>query len=197
MIRYYTNDEVQQGTAEWHALRDGLITGTDAFDVLRGKGLEQILYTKKNNNFTGNYYTRRGHALENEAREIYSHVFNKVLEFGFVKNTDYPICGYSPDGIIVDDNGNKIGLWECKAFNKERHMKVYKGSDAHILAQVQFGLMMTKLPWCDLTLYNPDMEDANDAMLIKRIYPSDEIQYNLNKLLAQMIDDIKKKKLDL
>lgn len=181
MLSIFYPDEVQQGTKAWLKLREGLLTGTDAFDVLSGQSLEQILGKKKNNSFGGNYYTRRGHILENEAREIYSEVYNEVVEIGFVKNDKYPLCGYSPDGFIKTKDG--LALWECKAFNEIRHLKVYKELDAHILAQVQFGLMMTEFPWCDLVLYNPDMKDVNEAFLVRRIEPIPDIQNNLKAQL--------------
>lgn len=191
MIKYFSTDEIKQGTPEWHKIREGLLTGTDAYDILDGKSYQEIISKKVNNNFTGNYYTRRGRILEDEAREIYSEVYSKVQEFGFIKNDKYPLCGYSPDGIITQEKNN-IGLWECKAFNKERHPKVYKSLDAHVLAQIQFGLMMTELPWCDLTLYNPDMENIEDTFLIKRIYPMREVIDHLIEALGEMFLELQK-----
>lgn len=190
MIKYYSTSEIEQGTPEWHKIREGLLTGTDAYDIINGKSYQDIISGKANNNFIGNYYTRRGHKLEDEAREIYSEVYNKIQEFGFIKNDKYPICGYSPDGIILSSE-EKIGLWECKAFNKERHLKVYKSLDSHIIDQIQFGLLITELPWCDLTLYNPDMEDIDQAFLVKRIYPMSDIQEKLIKTISEMFSEIK------
>lgn len=187
MLRLYTNDEVKQGTPEWHKLREGLLTGTDAYDILQNKSYDSILMKKQNNNFQGNYYTRRGHILEDEAREIYSQVYNKVFEYGFIKNDKYPKCGYSPDGIIRNlDHFDKSGLWECKAFNENRHWQVYVSLDAHVLAQVQFGLLITELPWCDLILYNPDVDDIDKRFLVRRVEPILDIQDKLKKYLEKL-----------
>lgn len=185
MIRFYSTDEIEQGSPEWHKIREGLLTGTDAYDLLNGKSYQEIISKKQNNSFGGNYYTRRGHILEEEAREIYSEVYNKVKEFGFITNDDYPACGYSPDGVICAKD-RQTGLWECKAFNEERHLKVYEGLDAHILAQVQFGMLITELPWCDLTLYNPDIEDWEKRFLVRRINASPEIQNRLKSILIHI-----------
>lgn len=190
MIKFYSTNEIKQGTPEWHKIREGLLTGTDAYDILNGKSYDTIISQNVNNNFNGNYYTRRGHILEDEAREIYSEVYTKVQEFGFIKNDKYPICGYSPDGIIGEQEHD--GLWECKAFNKERHLKVYKNLDPHVLAQIQFGLLITELPWCDLTLYNPDMDDIKETFLVKRIYPMEGIRKNLIKAIEKMSSEIEK-----
>ena len=170
LINYYSNKDIPQGSPEWHNIRAGLITGTDAFALLNGKSREQILADKTNNSFKGNYYTRRGHILEGEAREIYSQIYEKVNEMGFITNDLIPWAGYSPDGLIGKD-----GLWECKSFLEKRHLYVYENLDAAIIAQIQFGLMVTEREWCDLTLYNPDIEDISKQFLVKRIFKNPEI----------------------
>lgn len=171
MIKYYTEDQVKQGTDEWLELRKGKITGTDAIHILNGKSLEEILDMKnKGGSFKGNYWTRRGHILEDESREIYSKVKNKVDTYGFITNSKYPQAGYSPDGIIGED-----GLWENKAFGAKKHLDTYKSLTPAIIAQTQYGLFVTERKWCDLTLYNPDIE-VEKAFLVKRLTPIPEIQ---------------------
>lgn len=183
MIELFYPDEVKQGSPEWHELRNGLLTGTDAYDILNGKGYEQIIAKKVNNSWSGNYYTRRGHVLEEEARGIYSEVYNPITEIGFVKNDKFPLCGYSPDGFI--GGGEECGLWECKAFNPERHLKVAENLDSHIVAQIQFGLMVTEFEWCDLTLYNPDVENLDEKFIVKRIFANMDIQNALKENLEK------------
>lgn len=186
MITYYAPEEIPQGSKKWHEVRNGLLTGTDAYDILQGKDLDYILKVKNSSTFTGNYYTRRGHILENEAREIYSETIQPVRTMGFIVNDKYPKCGFSPDGLILKENCKSVydGLWECKAFNEKRHLKVYESLDDHVLAQIQFGLMITELSWCDLTLYNPDIEDIENVFLVKRVYADKTIQNRLKSLLT-------------
>ena len=90
-------------------------------------------------------------------QEMIKAVNEKVEEMGFITNSKYPNAGYSPDGLIGEN-----GLWECKAFKEERHLKVFENLDAGILAQIQFGLLITERDWCDLTLFNPDIEDISN-----------------------------------
>lgn len=180
MIRRYLPSEVEQGSEKWHELRNKLLTGTDAYAILANKGYEFILRDKQKSVFSGNYYTERGHRLEDEARIIYSDAIEKVEVFGFITNDQYPLCGYSPDGLV---GCPEEGLWECKAFKNDRHVKVNKELDAHVLAQIQFGLLITELPWCDLTLYDPDMEELNDKFLVQRIFPDKDIQNKLKEKL--------------
>lgn len=179
MIRIFTEDEVKQGSDLWHDMRNRYATGTDAYDILKGKTIDEVLEKKRNSTFTGNYYTRRGHIMEAEAKDIYSQVYQKVQNAGFVTNSKYPRAGVSPDGLVGDD-----GLVEVKAFNEKRHLKVYESLDPHIIAQIQFQLFVTERDWCDLILYNPDIEDINKTFLTRRIEPDQTIQNNLKKIFG-------------
>ena len=177
-IKFYP--EIPQGTPEWFELRNGVITATDAYDLLHGKSLEQIIFNKTNNSFKGNYYTKRGHILEEEAKAIYSEVYEPLENFGFIKNDKYPNAGCSPDGVTV----SRKGLVECKAFNEKRHFQVYKNLDAHIVAQIQFQLFISEFEWDDLVLYNPDLS-AEDAFLVRRLYPDKELHKRFAELLEK------------
>jgi hypothetical protein len=151
-----TNHDVEQGTPEWHALRDGLITASNAGKLLQ-LGIESALATS---NFKGNWYTQRGHDLEPEAIELYELVKNITVERpGFITNSKYPGCGVSPDGITDR-------LIEVKCFMKDKHLSINeKTIPFEVIAQIQFGMMITGLRKTDLVLYNPDLE-AEEALKI-------------------------------
>lgn len=178
MIRVYTPQEVPQGSDKWHEVRNGLITGTDAYDLLMGKSVQEILRNKKAQHFYGNWYTRRGHYLEDEGREIYAQTHSKVTPVGFVVNSEYPKAGYSPDGFT------KEGLWEHKAFNETKHLVVYESLTPQIIAQTQFGMLICNKPWCDLVLYNPSIEEISKCFLVRRLFPNPLIQNRLKTLLS-------------
>lgn len=178
MIRIFSTDEIEQGSDLWHDMRNRYATGTDAYDLLRGKTVDEVLAKKQASTFRGNYYTRRGHILEDEAKSLYSELYQPVENAGFVTNSKYPRAGVSPDGLVGED-----GLVECKAFNEKRHLKVYESLDPHIIAQVQFQLFVTERKWCDLVLFNPDI-DPDKAFLTRRLEPDPVIQNNLRKIFA-------------
>lgn len=179
-IRIYSTDEVEQGSDLWLKLRSQYITGTDAYAVLRGTPIDKILFEKQHKKaWGGNYYTKRGHLLEEEAKTIYSEVYEPTQDAGFITNDKYPLAGYSPDALIGEE-----GLGECKAFNEKRHLEVYESLDPHIVAQVQFGLFVSERKWCDLILYNPEIEDVDKTFLVKRIYPIEDIQKKLQLFFA-------------
>lgn len=178
MIIY--KNQLEQNSQEWLDLRNNFVTGTDASDLLNGKGISEILLKKRNNHFQGNYYTERGHRLEPEAKEIYSALYEPVENVGFVVNDKFPCCGVSPDGLV----GEK-GLVEVKAFNEKRHFEVYQNLDPHIIAQTQYQLFVTEREWVDLVLYNPDIQDPHKAFLVKRLYPIASIQNKFEEIFRK------------
>lgn len=179
MIVY--KNQLEQNSQEWLDLRNKYITGTDAYDLLNGKSIPEILQKKRDCHFAGNYYTRRGHRLEPEAKEIYSKLFTPVENVGFVINDKFPYCGVSPDGLVGEN-----GLVEVKAFNEKRHLDVYQNLDPHIIAQTQYQLFVTEREWVDLVLYNPDISDPHKAFLTKRLFPIPEIQKKLYNIFKEV-----------
>lgn len=181
MITIILEEQLKQGTAEWHNLRNHFLTGTDAIKLLRGYTPQQILQAKikESNSFKGNYWTNRGHLLEDESKDIYSQVYSPITNAGFIINdkTSQNI-GYSPDGLVGDD-----GFVECKCFGEKHHLQVAKTLSPEIIAQTQWGFFITERDWCDLLLYNPDIEDNSLAYIVKRLSPIPEIQEKFKKLL--------------
>lgn len=147
MIVYH---DVEQGSPEWHALRKDLWTGSKAIRLLQGKPLPH------DTDFTGNIYTRRGHALESIALQEYERWVTKKISIkrpGFVTNTVYPNAGYSPDGI------DRRMLLEVKALNGERHEKLAAGEiPLEFLVQIYFGMIITGLRSARLLAFNPEYE---------------------------------------
>ena len=165
---------VEQGTEEWHRLRESLYTGSNAY---------KLLITNDNNyckaggkEWNGNYYTDRGHILEHQAIKLYEAIKHiKVENVGFVTNSKYPKSGYSPDGLIEDRT------IEVKCFNEERHKANYKEVEPEIMAQIQFGQIICEKKLTDLLLYNPDAEKVQDKFYIKTIKRNPAIHANFKK----------------
>ena len=180
MITIISESEIKQGSEEWHRLRNLHLTGTDAIKLLRGHSPEEILAkkAKESNSFSGNFWTKRGHLLEDESKEIYSEIRTPITNAGFIINDKYPHIGYSPDGLVNTD-----GFVECKSFGEKHHLEVIKNLSQEIIAQTQWGFFITEREWCDLLLYNPDIDDDDMAYVIKRLYPIPEIQEKFKKLL--------------
>ena len=175
-----------QGTPEWHAARNTLLTAADAGLVNGGKYSEEGLRRKLaaasgetgmsesmyNNNFA------RGHAIEPQNRAWYEKQFGTpVTEMGLIENPKYPGLGVSVDGLVGTD-----GLFEAKA----PAFKFSQVSEGHAYYdQVQMQMAVTGRDWADISQakhkqgYVPKGEDPleydvvrhkrNDAYIEKQL----------------------------
>lgn len=186
-----TIHEIEQGSDEWHQLRSGLYTGSNADKLLadghRTKivdGVSSGYALSEITGFSGNFYTKRGHILEDEALELYATITgHRVSRPGFVTNDRYPGCGYSPDGF---DDDLDVPL-EVKAFNEQKHMKMFNGDvPTKVLAQIHFGQFIWGKHGARLIIYNPDL-DASVAFKIIEVKYNRNIQNNLKQKLARAV----------
>jgi hypothetical protein len=182
-----TIHEVEQGTEPWHAIRDGKYTGSNAIKLLRYGAIGYSL--TEATGFGGNFYTKRGHILEDEAIELYEAINGRsVSRPGFITNDRFLSCGYSPDGIdgLLADGLIAEGstLLEVKCFNAKKHMSILNGDiPPTILAQIHFGMMIAELKTAKLVIYNPDLE-ADVAFAAIDVPFNQNIQNNFKKILT-------------
>lgn len=176
--------DLEQGTPEWHKIRQGKYTGSNASKLLKFGAIEYA--RTEATSFGGNFYTKRGHILEEEAIELYDEIYSRsALRPGFITNSAYPACGYSPDGIDGDLADASTILLEVKCFNEKKHLAIAKGEiPIEILAQIHFGLLICNLKKARLILYNPDL-DAQQALKIIDIRHNRNIQSNFKRILGK------------
>lgn len=186
-----TVHNIEQGSDDWLRLRANLYTGSNADKLLAHStqtkivnGVASSYALTEITGFGGNFYTRRGHLLEDRAIEIYERITgHQVSRPGFVTNSKYPDCGYSPDG-----HDDELGIpLEVKAFERGKHMKMFNGNIAvKILAQIHFGQFIWEKRGARLLIYNPEFAkkeidgvtnpDYNPVWAFKII----EVKYNRN-----------------
>lgn len=173
--------DVEQGSPEWHALRENLYTGSGADKLLKFGAIDYAL--SHTNTFNGNFHTDRGHLLEGEAVELFEKIKGvDVLRTGFVTNDKYPDCGYSPDFLLLSILG------EVKCFAEPNHMQLIKAKRVDdipfkILAQIYFGLFICELPLAYLIPYNPKMKEVKDRFKIIEIKRKRAIENNFKRIL--------------
>lgn len=168
--------EVEQGSAEWLALRLGIPTAS-MFDCLlvNGKGeagfgdgalsyMDQLIGER----ITGEAAelpfstraTERGHELEQVARNLHMATYDLPTEqVAIILNNG---AGYSPDALIGSD-----GLIEIKTKLPKFQVGVILGDEIpkeHI-AQCQGGLWLAEREWIDFVSYWPGM-----PLFVKRSY---------------------------
>lgn len=126
-MKVYLHDELQQGTAEWLAVRAGIPTASAFHKVMAKHGPkggtshkewvqreqykrilagEIITGEPHEDEWKGNRHTERGKEREDEARAFYG-VMHEVrpTRIGFVRNGN---CGASPDSFVGDEGGLEI-----------------------------------------------------------------------------------------
>jgi len=179
--------DVEQGTPEWHALRKPRVTGSNCWTLLR-KGAEEAIRANSKT-FNGNFWTKRGHLLEIQAIELYERIHDvDVLRPGFITNDKYPNAGFSPDGIV--------GLiLESKSFKEEKHLSINTEEDLppEIIAQVEFGRVVTELEEAKVLLYHPPNTEEGGKVTKETAYkeiivtPNKKIQANIRRALYASI----------
>lgn len=164
-------NDIEQGTAEWFAIRDMMMTASNACAIgSNGKGLET--YAKElvmEHNLLvrtewSNHHTDRGNELEPEARTKYTlETEQYVQEVGFVTNDDISdMAGCSPDGLVGDD-----GLMEIKCpSDKIFFQYILDGKiKSEYMWQMQMQMLITERKWCDYVVYNPNFK--KDIIIVR------------------------------
>lgn len=171
--------QVEQGSPAWHSLRKEYpLTGSTAHRLLKYGRANAMRANLEDKAFSGNFWTKRGHVLEDDAIELYDNIRKVKSERpGFVTNTTFPDCGYSPDGL-----DGRV-LLEVKCFSKNRHLMLNnKFIPFEIMAQIQFGLLVLNLTRAKLIAYNPKV-DPKEALKIIDVKMNRNAMLNFKRLL--------------
>lgn len=182
--------DCEQNTPEWFEARRGIVTASRFSDVLaKGQGItrRKYLLTLAGEAITGecaetfsNAHTERGHAMEEEARDIYAFQHDvEPVKVGFMRRGR---AGASPDRLIGND-----GLLEIKTKLPHLQLDVLdkgKMPSEHV-AQVQGQLMVSGRDWCDFVSYWPRL-----PMFCIRVYRDDKYIAELNQAIADFVGEL-------
>lgn len=155
-----------QNSADWHRARMGIPTASEFATVMaKGKGggesktRQTYLYKLAGEIITGqpmesysNAHMERGHAMEQEARELYEFMTDQTCErVGFIRSGRK---GASPDSLVGPN-----GLVEIKT--KLPHLVIealFRGEfPPEHKAQCQGQLWVAEREWLDIAIYWPGM----------------------------------------
>lgn len=182
-----------QGSYEWHTLRSGRFTATDASEIKTAKkGLETCALEKATfritqipPDFISTPAMERGKILEPRARNAYRVATGQeVQEVGFCVYDDFVGC--SPDGLVGDD-----GLIEIKCKTDKHHLfaVINNWIDPDHYAQMQFQMLVTGRKWCDYVLFNDNF--AEHPLYIQTVQIDDKFQEGLLHGIKRGVDLIK------
>ena len=182
--------DCEQNTPEWFEARRGIVTASRFSDVLaKGQGItrRKYLLTLAGEAITGecaesfsNAHTERGHAMEDEARNMYAFQNDvEPVKVGFMR---LGRAGASPDRLIGAD-----GLLEIKTKLPHLQLDVLdKGKfPSEHLAQVQGQLMVSGRDWCDFVSYWPRL-----PMFCVRVYRDEKYIAELNQAIADFVNEL-------
>jgi hypothetical protein len=179
-----------QNSPEWILARLGLVTTSEFKAVMakgEGKTRRKYMLTVIGERLAKQPFERymnsdmdRGHALEDEARDLYSMITdNEVKRVGFMRRGD---VGYSPDGLI----GNN-GLQEIKTKLYHLHIECLLSNEVPTehRQQCQGGLWVSGREWIDFVSYSPGLE-----LFVKRVHRDEpyiaRIKIEVEAFLAEM-----------
>ena len=184
-IHYF--DDLEQGSPEWLKARENKISGSTAYKLF-AKNLPKLSSFNVESNFKGNFFTERGHLLEEEAIELYQRIRDvQVNHTGLVTNDKYPNCIYSPDGFLDDRT------IEVKCFMPARHRETIEYPDTKIISQIQFGQVIMEKSQTDLILYCPKEEIPLDQKLVITNFEANPKIHDRIKLKVKEINDSERK----
>lgn len=187
--------DCEQNSDAWLRARLGLPTASMFTTVMaKGKGggesltrktylyklAGEIITGEPTENYT-NGYMERGHALEGEARDMYSFMADvEPQRVGFIKNGNK---GCSPDSLIGDD-----GALEIKT--KAPHILIEAlfredGIPPEHVAQVQGVMLISEREWLDFVAYFPKM-----PLFIKRVFRDEEYIKSLSSSIDRFNDEL-------
>lgn len=189
------HDDIEQGSAEWHSLRAGVITASAMGKILTPKTLKlssqsgdylhQIVAERllgvPCETWEGSPWAERGSELEAESRSWFALEHGvSVREVGFITNDDGTV-GCSPDGIL---DGVEEGL-ELKNPSAKVHVRYLLDNDALLDAyrhQVQSSLFVTGWRVWWLVSYNPAL-----PCVVLRCEPDAAYQVALREAVAAFL----------
>jgi hypothetical protein len=188
-----TIHHVLQGSAEWRALRRGLITASEmcllmtptlkqADNAKSRSHLNELLAQRITGYVEPSYCSddmERGHIDEAEYRRVYeAHTGRAIQEVGFVTNASLIagcVVGCSPDGLVggeFADPGDH-GMIEGKSRRQKFQIETIlsRAVPTDYVLQVQTGMLICERDWCDFISYSGGL-----PMFIRRVYPDPKMQ---------------------
>ncbi|MFN8994070.1 MAG: lambda exonuclease family protein [Pseudomonadota bacterium] len=194
--------DVEQGSAEWHALRAGIPTASEFDKILSPTGkksaqaegyanrlLAELIVGGSVETWEGNVWTERGKELEQEAADFYEMSKGVTLKkVGFITDNERTM-GASPDRLI--EGG---GLLEIKCPSPHVHVAyLLKGEvDQGYNSQLQGQMLVTGEAWVDIVSYHPQMPPV-----IMRVKRDESYIKSLREALDEFTATIEKKKASL
>lgn len=159
---------IEQGSAEWFAIRLGKVTASRVADIvartksgpsaMRANYAAQLVAERLTGKVEESYRSPEmdwGSETEADARSAYAfRHMAEVEEVGFVPHPSIAMAGASPDGLVGSE-----GLVEFKCPNTATHIDTLRGGSipAKYMTQMQWQMACSGRRWCDFVSFDPRM----------------------------------------
>lgn len=118
------------------------------------------------------YAMKRGSEMEKWARIRYEELYNcEVTESGILLTDDRKF-GYSTDGRREDGKG-LLEIKTPESLAKVRHV-IETNDISEYMHQIQGGLWLTALEFCDLVMYVPPLSGIGNDIYVHRVYRDED-----------------------
>ena len=174
-IRFWRDNELEQGTREWHEWRRSVIGASEAPTIMNASslGMQRLLEEKlgRRSGFTGNAATLEGHLLEPRARQAASQKIGITFGPAIAQSASHLFLAASLDGI----DAKSTQLLEIKCGAKSYADVAATGRiPNHYFGQLQHQLMITQLEFLHYVAYRPDrplivIQVSRDNAYIERL----------------------------
>ena len=195
--------DIEQGSAEWFAVRAGKVTASRMSDVMartktgygagRGNYMAELIVERltgaKSEGFTS-AAMQWGTDTEPQARAAYAFLTDAdVTETGFHTHPGIAGLGASPDGLVGD-----MGLLEIKCPSTATHLETLLTETVphKYLLQMQTQMACTGRAWCDFASYDPRLP-AEMQLWIKRVPRDAALIADIESETAKFLDELSAK----
>jgi len=154
-VRFYRNDDLEQGTSEWLEWCRRVLGASDAPTIMGEdpwRSRKYLLAEKlgQKPEFKGNALTREGHALEGDARKLIEREFRISLEPTIVQSSVHAFLAASLDGIGASNRQ----IFEIKSGAKAYgHIRERGKVPAYYYGQLQHQMLVTGIHSMTFAVY--------------------------------------------
>ena len=190
-------NNMEQRSPEWYAVRLGKVTGSQVSAVLakrdsatRANYLSELVVERLTNQqaeFFMNDAMQWGVDTEPQARMAYeAHKGVLVDEIGFVNHVAISNFGCSPDGLVGLD-----GLIEIKCPNSKTHIDTVlsKKAPTKYIPQMMAQMACTGRKWCDFVSFDPRLPEDLQLFVV-RVDRDDQYIANLEKEVSAFLAEV-------
>ena len=190
-------NNMEQRSPEWYAVRLGKVTGSQVSAVLakrdsatRANYLSELVVerlTGQQAEFFMNDAMQHGIDTEPQARMAYeAHKGVLVDEIGFVNHAVISNFGCSPDGLVGLD-----GLIEIKCPNSKTHIDTVlsKKAPTKYIPQMMAQMACTGRKWCDFVSFDQRLPEDLQLFVV-RVDRDDQYIANLEKEVSAFLAEV-------